>query len=457
MNLKKIVAAGVAAACMMGMAACGGSDNSSQSTDLQYKDITLGETGKDIKANLKLYSNRTDMLKDDYSGTTWKQYLAEFNKMYPNIKISIEGGTDYANSALTRLQGGDWGDIMMIPAVDKSELGNYFLSYGSLDDVKKEVKYATDKAYDNKVYGIASTGNASGIVYNKKVFKDAGIDKLPTTPDEFISDLKAIKEKTKAIPLYTNYAAGWTMGAWDDYIGGTATGDPKYLNQVLEHTKNPFKDPGDGTHAYNVYKILYDAVADGLTEDDYSTTDWESSKGKMNNGEIATMVLGSWAVSQMQAAGDNAEDVGYMPFPITVDGKQYASSGPDYAFGINKKASADNQEASMIFVKWMTEKSNFAYNEGGIPISANDDKLPDLYANFKDGELIADEPAKSGEEDLFNDLNSDSELNLKNGGDARVQGIVEHAANKDQTYDELVQEWNQKWNDALDSEGVDAK
>lgn len=68
MNLKKIVAAGVAAACMMGMAACGGSDSSSQSTDLQYKDITLGETGKDIKANLKLYSNRTDMLKDDYSG-----------------------------------------------------------------------------------------------------------------------------------------------------------------------------------------------------------------------------------------------------------------------------------------------------------------------------------------------------------------------------------------------------
>lgn len=457
MNLKKIVAAGVAAACMMGMAACGGSDSSSQSTDLQYKDITLGETGKDIKANLKLYSNRTDMLKDDYSGTTWKQYLAEFNEMYPNIKISIEGGTDYANSALTRLQGGDWGDIMMIPAVDKSELGNYFLSYGSLDDVKKEVKYATDKAYDNKVYGIASTGNASGIVYNKKVFKDAGIDKLPTTPDEFISDLKAIKEKTKAIPLYTNYAAGWTMGAWDDYIGGTATGDAKYLNQVLEHTKNPFKDPGDGTHAYNVYKILYDAVADGLTEDDYSTTDWESSKGKMNNGEIATMVLGSWAVSQMQAAGDNAEDVGYMPFPITVDGKQYATSAPDYAYGINKNSSTTDQEAAMIFVKWMTEKSNFAYNEGGISIVADDDRLPDLYSDFKNVKLIPDNPAPDGEEDLFNDLNSDSELNINSGGDARVQGIVEHAANKDQSYDDLVQEWNQKWNDALDSEGVDIK
>ena len=457
MNLKKIVAAGIAAVCAVSMAACGGSGDSSKVTDMQYKDIKLGETGKDIKADLKLFSHRTDMLKKDYPGTTWDQYIAEFNKMYPNIKVTVEANSDYANSAMTRLQGGEWGDIMMIPAVDRAELQNYFISYGSLGDMDKEVKYAVNQSYQKKVYGVASVGNASGIVYNKKVFKDAGIDKLPTTPDEFISDLKAVKNKTKAIPLYTNYAAGWTMGAWDAYIGGTATGDPDYMNNVLTHSKNPFKDPGDGTHAYNVYKILYDAVADGLTEDDYSTTDWESSKGKMNNGEIATMVLGSWAVSQMQAAGDNAEDVGYMPFPITVDGKQYASSGPDYAFGINKKASADNQEASMIFVKWMTEKSNFAYNEGGIPISANDDKLPDLYANFKDVELIADEPAKSGEEDLFNDLNSDSELNLKNGGDARVQGIVEHAANKDQTYDELVQEWNQKWNDALDSEGVDAK
>mgnify|MGYP000016580011 CR=1 FL=1 len=30
------------------------------------------------------------------------------------------------------------------------------------------------------------------------------------------------------------------------------------------------------------------------------------------------MVLGSWAIVQMQAAGDHADDIGYMPFPITV-------------------------------------------------------------------------------------------------------------------------------------------
>ena len=62
----------------------------------------------------------------------------------------------------------------------------------------------------------------------------------------------------------------------------------------IVHTAEPFKDNGDGTGAYALYKMLYDAVANGLTEDDYSTTDWEGCKPMINNGEIGTMVLGSW-------------------------------------------------------------------------------------------------------------------------------------------------------------------
>ena len=59
--------------------------------------------------------------------------------------------------------------------------------------------------------------------------------------------------------------------------------------------QDPFQNYGDDTHAYAVYKILYDAVADGLIEDDFATTDWEGCKGMINNGEIGCMVLGSWA------------------------------------------------------------------------------------------------------------------------------------------------------------------
>ena len=181
--------------------------------------------------------------------------------------------------------------------------------------------------YDGLVYGVPSTGNAQGIVYNKRVFTEAGVAETPKTPDEFIAALQAIKDyDSSIIPLYTNYADGWPMEQWDGQIAGTTTGDSTYMNQKLLHTKDPFQDYGDNTHPYALYKVLYDAVADGLTEDDFTTTSWEDSKGMINRGEIATMVLGSWAYSQMVDADSHGEDIGYMPFPITIDGKQYASA-----------------------------------------------------------------------------------------------------------------------------------
>ena len=435
-------------------------DNSSSDVDVadnNYTSVVLGETGKDITTTIKVLSHRTDMMADDYPGTNWASYIAAFNEVYPNITVDVEGITDYAEDSLLRLQGGDWGDVMMIPGIDASEYANYFMPYGTVENMESVIRFAKDKQYDGIVYGIPSTGNAQGFLYNKAVFEQAGIDTLPTTPEEFIEDLKLVKEKTDAIPLYTNYAAGWTMGAWDAYISGTATGDATYMNQKLPHTAYPFSDPGDGTHAYNVYKVLYDAVAEGLIEDDYSTTDWEGCKGMINRGEIGTMVLGSWAYSQMQAAGDKPEDIGYMSFPIKVNGKQYASAGPDYAFGINKDASDDNRLAALVFVKWMTNESGFSYNEGGIPINAEDNNYPDLYAAFDGVEYFSDETALPGEEDLKDTLNSDSELNINNGGDKKVQSIIEHASNGDMTFDEIMDSWNQAWTEAQELSGVEIK
>ena len=106
----------------------------------------------------------------------------------------------------------------------------------------------------------------------------------------------------------------------------------------------------------------------------------------------------------------------------------------------------------MIFVKWMTEKSGYSKNEGGIPIVKDDNSYPDTYEHFKDVELIVDDPAKEGEEDLFADINSDSELGINNGNGKKVQDIVVAAANKSKTIDQIMDEWNQKWGAAVESE-----
>ncbi len=440
---------------MVCTAAAGVTSSASEESDSgvkSYADIVLGEDYTDLTATITMFNHRTDLDSADYNGTTWAEYLEAFNEMYPNITVDITTDTNYADDALTHLQSGDYETIMMIPALDMADLDKYFISYGDYDTMSALINYADNWMYKNEVYGVPSTATTQGIVYNKKVFEEAGITELPGTPTEFLDALQKIKDNTDAIPLYTNYAAGWTMGAWDAYIGNNATGDNTYMNQKLAHTANPFQDYGDDTHAYAVYKILYDAVANDLIEDDFSTTDWEGCKGMINSGQIGCMVLGSWAYPQMEAAGENADDIGYMAFPITVDGVQYASAGADYCYGINVNASDDEKAAALVFVKWMTDESGFSYNEDGLPVSTTND---DTKLSFEGVTFLQDEPALDGEEDLMNELNAESELNINNGGDRKIQEIVEHAFNGDMTFDEIMDEWNQAWTDAQEACGAE--
>lgn len=410
--------------------------------------IKVGEDYKDITASIKVLTNRTDIVDTVYAG-----YAQQFMEIYPNISVEYEAVTDYEEAVTLRLTAGDWGDIMFIPtSVPKNELSTYFLPLGDYNTLDAIYNFVDEKTFEGNVYGIANGGTAGGIAYNKRVWADAGITEMPKTPDEFLEDLQKIKDNTDAVPLYTNFAAGWTMGGqWDAFLGAITTGDTTWLNQKFAHTAEPFKDNGDETGAYALYKILYDAVANGLTEEDYTTTDWEGCKGMINRGEIGTMVLGSWAIAQMKEADANGSDIGYMPFPITINGKQYATAGPDYCFGINKESSADNQTAAMVFVKWMVEKSGWCDNEGGYPISKT---APTSFV-FEGVEVVNNEAAPDDEADLMNQMNAECELNFNNGGDRKVQEIVEAAATGSMTYDEIMANWTERWNDAQSSLGVD--
>ncbi|MCR5770323.1 MAG: ABC transporter substrate-binding protein [Butyrivibrio sp.] len=420
-----------------------------EASELSYTALNLDDY-TELTASIKFLHHKTDRQEDG----TMDSMIAAFNEKFPNITVTTEAVTDYAEDALLRLSTGDWGDIMFIPAVDKTDLSTYFMPLDTLDNLSQELNFVDAWEYGGSCYGIPYMANAQGLLYNKSVFEQAGITELPTTPDEFVADLQLIKDNTDAIPLYTNYAAGWTMGAWDAYVGAVSNGDDTYVNQKLVHTAEPFSDPGDGTGAYNVYKILYDACANGLIEDDYTTTDWEGCKGMLNRGEIGTMVLGSWAYAQMQEAGDKPEDIGYMPFPITVNGTQYVSAGGDYNYAINVNSSDENKLASLVFVKWMVEESGWCFNEGGYTVVKGGEN-PEMYSAFEGCEVLSDQPALSGEETYLNDMNSESELSINAGGNDKVQRIVEAGATGSESFDDIMADWNQKWQDAQEELGIE--
>ena len=375
--MKKAIALALTLALSLGMlAGCGGGSKEPEYSGPSY-------------AELRVITHRTDLIQEDPEKRDFTDFVKEFNALYPNIIINYEGITNYNDDITARISSSNWGDICMVPTtVLLPDLGSYFHPLCQLSEIEADYNFATNRQYDGVVYGIPSTGNAQGIIYNKKVAEAAGYtsENLPKTPDEFLTFLQAIKDNTDAIPLYTNFAAGWTMTAWDAYIYGGATADPDWKNITMPQTKDPFADQGNGTGAYAVYKLLYDAVSMGLTEESPTATDWEGSKPMINSGEIGTMVLGSWAIIQMQEAGPNAADIGYMPFPITQ---------PD---GIG---------------------------------------------------LVEDTPAPTELASLQADVNRESEMSL-DADQTHVQRIVEAVITGSETFEDIIADWNTRWNSAVD-------
>jgi ABC-type glycerol-3-phosphate transport system substrate-binding protein len=392
----------------------------------------------EVKGDIKVVTWRTDLVEDG----TFEKYAEEFNKEYPDVNVTFEGITDYAGEMLTRMSTTNYGDVIGIPAIKPDQYEQFLEPLGETADFEDTYRFLPAASYDGTQYGIAWGGNANGVVYNKKIFEEAGVTDLPTTEDEWLDALQKVKDNTDAIPMYTNYKDGWPLTQSFGNLGAI-TDDPDAPITMAE-------DPApwtEGTDVYAIDGLLYDTVAAGLTEDDPLTTNWEQSKVDLGTGKIATMPLGSWAISQMQAAaednGASADDIGYMAFPASVDGTQLAVIGGDYNLAVSKHSKA--KAAAWAWIQWVVEDSGYTEAQGMIsPVL--DKPLPENLQGFEEAgvELMEINPAPAGKEGLINNIADDSQIDLY--GPIYRQKLVDIArgaadGDKESYFAELNERW----------------
>lgn len=408
----------------------------------------------DLSGTITIITHRTDLLLED-APITMMDYVEKFNQVYPNVKVEFEGITDYEGQIRIRMNTEEYGDVLMIPKENFpiSQLPNFFEPLGTYDELSQKYLFMNDSKFDNNCYGIPTVINAQGVLYNTEVWGAAGITQLPSTPEEYISDLQLVKDKTDAIPFYTNYAAGWPLGGQYEAEMPSVGGSPDWYNTVA-HTDAPWSE---GEPYYIFSKLLYDIVKGGLSEEDPTTTDWEGSKIMLAKGEISSMLLGSWSIIQMQQAAESIglspDVIGYMPFPYTnADGKVYAASGGDYNLGINKYSK--NKEAAKAWIDWFTNESNFAADQGGIsPVMGAD--MPATLKGFQDLGVIfiGNNPAPEGEETLLDEVDAESEIGR--WSEAYRLRIVEAAiGNRDESLEDIMADLNSKWSAARKALGL---
>lgn len=403
-------------------------------------------------ATIQVYTNRTDRVDD---GSLDK--LTDAFEKQNNCTVKYVGLKDYSNDIKTKMTTKDYGDVLMIPdEVATNELANYFVSFGKYDDLKDTYSWVNKKMGEDKtVYGIPYAGTATGILYNKKVWNDAGVTTIPKTSDEFINDLKTIKSKnSNVVPYYTEYKDAWTMGQWDGLVI-SASGDPAYKTNLLKDKKDLFDKDGG---YYKVYKMMYDLYSNkDIIEKDHATTDWEKSKQYFADGKIGAIVLGSWAIDQFKAKAKNADDIGYMPVPITAkDGKQYSQTAGDYCMGVSKYSK--NIDLAKKYVEWFVKESGFATKEGMIETSkeknGNLTKLPDNLSAFKDCTLFEETVTPDEYIGKFDAIDKKSDVGTTLTTADNFKFKLADAAFKGEgssKFDSIISDVNKKWSTSRDA------
>jgi multiple sugar transport system substrate-binding protein len=156
----------------------------------------------------------------------WNADIAAFEKIHTDVKIeSISVGTQCDNPPdfTARLQGGTEADVFYGYMTDLAQV----LNADQATDITKYINSTTVPAWGDitavaksaftdsgKVYAIPFSAYTMGIVYNKTLFTQAGLDptKPPATWQEVATDAKAIADKTHEVG-YEDYSAGNT-GGW---------------------------------------------------------------------------------------------------------------------------------------------------------------------------------------------------------------------------------------------------
>ncbi|WP_062213744.1 ABC transporter substrate-binding protein [Demequina oxidasica] len=423
------------------LAACSGSSDNGDGSNTpapESSSTTSDSAMAEVAGEITVLTNRTDLV-----DTVFADYKSTFEAKYPDVEVKFEAITDYEGEVATRMSTDDYGDVLLIPnSVNASDYPDFFEPLGSVDELSQTYRFIGSEAnFDGQSYGIAITGNANGLVYNKKVWADAGVTADPTTPEEFQKDLQMISDNTDATPLYTNYADGWPLTQWESDRGGV-TANANAVNELAD-TDAPWSE---GMDHYIIDSLIFDAAAAGNIEEDPTTTNWEQSKTDLGTGKIGAMALGSWAIVQMQEAADDAADIGYMPFPNQVDGTFHSVISGDYKNGIN--VHSENKAAARAWIDWFADESGYATDQGGISPRL-DGPTPDTLKDFDAAgvEYIELTPPPAGQESLVSDIDNAAEIGLWSP-DYR-QRIVDAARGaRDETKQDIFDDLNSKWAEA---------
>ena len=334
---------------LFGMTACNGNDGTGNGGG--------SEPEKDAEGNT-IVSIMFHVDKSSTEGQAYQKRIDAFNQAYKDQKIKAQaifkarsaGASGYETELQNNQLEGTLADIITFDAPNTAAYASSDLLYDITDLVSatEQEKFFSLNKYEGRLYGLPIQESSAGFFYNKKIFRDAGIDvsaftaENPWTFEQFkevCARLKAhgvtavdmridaTKDETAPYLLYPFiYAAGGDFVSADGY---TADG---YYNSAA---------------TAQGFQFIKDLISQGYTSYAIGATDFFT-------GKVGMYLSSGWTIPDLdnkyREYFASREDWGLLPYP---KGAEAASATGSWSYAITNNHHTD-KTAALILLQWMT-------------------------------------------------------------------------------------------------------
>lgn len=322
---------------------------------------TTNSTAKKDTFTPRLDTQQTDTLEiAGFMGNfeALDQAINAFNEIYPNVTFLYDHNTSYMLPEYLTNNAGT--DIFMTADanITRTDLADYNVQDWCLDLSKEDLDTSSvlpnalkECTVDNKILRIPIAMNPCGIVVNKTLLKDEGLE-VPANYSEFLDVMAALKDK------------GYTplQGSQRFLYGGLAVNMAMNILNDSTALENLLAGKEEAvTTILPAFERLETIIKEGYTDYELNCTypedNYDGSIMAFFEGQMPFYVCNSECVSGMKKRESKSESYSAEPFeyefeyvPLGDEGA-YAYTEPWYGFSVNKNS--DSKELALEFIRFL--------------------------------------------------------------------------------------------------------
>jgi ABC-type glycerol-3-phosphate transport system substrate-binding protein len=238
-----------------------------------------------------------------------------------------------------------------------------------------------DFGVDPGIYGVPVDVMNIQILYNKDLFKKAGLDpdRPPKTWDEFLQAGRKLKQ-AGIIGMVSGWGEVWMIDCFASNYAYNIMGEEKYIDTIRGNVS--YADP-DWIRVFGLFKEMNDnyLLANGIVSmlNKYA-------EQMFANERAALAFNGSWCVNVYHGMNPNLNYGVFLPPPASNKFPLMIWGGAGTSFMVNARSA--NKEEAVRFLRWLTLKNQQAFLARATQNLPSNKKsledIPELLAQFAD-------------------------------------------------------------------------